>query len=248
LGELIGAIQSPTPRDEACVPVPGTERFIDLLEAPGGYEEHQQALAKLNFSITLADPSCANCPVVACSAGFTALTGYHSEDVIGKSCCLLEYAMPCGLPPGRACMACRALYTKSECGKWLSTDVPRLLVDERRNNPGQSLTNDEVIGVQTNTKKNGELFRCMFYLKEVELDEQRFIVGLQAPILEADFNPEEHNKALAFADEAELHHQTFARLSRNMDVAEQVLASHFWYSAGMRRQIAEEFDRGPLEL
>jgi len=205
LAELIGAIQSPTPSDEACVPVPGIERFNDLLEAPGGYEEHQEALAKLKFSITLADPSRADCPVVACSAGFTALTGYHSEDVIGKSCCLLEH-------------------------------------------PVQPLTNDEVIGVQTNTKKNGELFRCMFYLKEVELDEQRFIVGLQAPILDADFNPEEHDKDIAFADEAELHHQTFARLSRNMEITEQVLASQFWYSAGMRRQIAEEFDHGPLEL
>jgi len=41
-----------------------------------------------------------------------------------------------------------------------------------------------MICVQTNARKSGELFRNMFYLKQVELDEVHFILGLQAGLPE----------------------------------------------------------------
>lgn len=243
LGELIRAVQGPTPHDEAYVPC--SDRFLDLEEAPKGREAHERALATLSFSITLADPLHPDCPVVACSEGFTALTGYHTDDVIGKSCWLPERAVPCGLLHKRACVACRALCAASACGTWLSTDSGECLVDQLKDLQEQSLAAGEVVCVQTNAKSNGELFLCMLYLKQVELDNECFVLGLQAPIPDADINPEEHDQDAAFADE--IHHNTFTRLSRNMDVAEQVLASHFWYCAGMRRQIAEGFDQNPLQ-
>jgi len=139
-------------------------------------------------------------------------------------------------------MARRALYAASACGTWLSTAIPRYLVDAAKGhlgNLGQPLADGELVYVQTNAKKNGELFQCMWYLKQVELDDHHLVMGLQAQIPDADINPEETAQDAALADKAELHHQTFVRLSRNMDVAEQVLASRFWYCAGMRRQTAD---------
>jgi len=118
-------------------------------------------------------------------------------------------------------------------------------VDQLKDLQEQSLAAGEVVCVQTNAKSNGELFLCMMYLKQVELDNECFVLGLQAQIPDAEINPEEHDQVAAFADE--IHHNTFTRLSRNMAVAEQVLASHFWYCAGMRRQIAEGFDQNPLQ-
>lgn len=41
-----------------------------------------------------------------------------------------------------------------------------------------------MICVQTNARKSGELFRNMFYLKQVELDEAQYILGLQCGLPE----------------------------------------------------------------
>ena len=45
---------------------------------------------------------------------------------------------------------------------------------------GTSLVKGEIICARTTETKVGELFKNMFYLKQVELNEKPFILGLQA--------------------------------------------------------------------
>merc|ERR1719493_160185 len=91
--------------------------------------------------------------------------------------------------------------------------------------PWLNLPKGEIICVQTNARKSGELFRNMFYLKQVELDENSFILGLQAGL------PEEYEEQEEFMQDLEKKcQQAFGRLEENMSRIEQVLAQQFWYS------------------
>merc|ERR1712046_78734 len=81
------------------------------------------------------------------------------------------------------------------------------------------------ICVQTNARKSGELFRNMFYLKQVELDENSFILGLQAGV------PEEYDIDISMNELEAWCQSAFFRLEENMVAIEQVLAERFWYAA-----------------
>jgi len=98
--------------------------------------------------------------------------------------------------------------------------------------PWIELPRGEMICVQTNARKTGELFRNMFYLKQVELDENQFILGLQAGLTE-----DEDGEEMEMADLERICVQAFSRLDENMTTIERVLAGQFWYSAPMRRQV-----------
>jgi len=88
----------------------------------------------------------------------------------------------------------------------------------------------ELICIQTNAKKSGELFRNMFYLKQVELDDAPYIIALQAGI------PEEYGDDLSVQMVQEMCHDAWKGLAANMSTIEHVLASQFWFQAAMRRQ------------
>merc|ERR1719464_1699638 len=54
-------------------------------------------LYDLGFSVTVADPSQPDCPLVACSAGFTELTGYTVKEIVGRNCRFLLNGVPSNL-------------------------------------------------------------------------------------------------------------------------------------------------------
>jgi len=49
-----------------------------------------QAIRDMTCSVTLADPSQPDCPLIGCSAGFEALTGYSRTEVVGRNCRFLN--------------------------------------------------------------------------------------------------------------------------------------------------------------
>mmetsp|Transcript_63074 Transcript_63074/g.150324 ORF Transcript_63074/g.150324 Transcript_63074/m.150324 type:complete len:765 (-) Transcript_63074:105-2399(-) len=49
-----------------------------------------QAIRDMTCSVTLADPGRPDCPLIGCSAGFEALTGYTRAEVIGRNCRFLN--------------------------------------------------------------------------------------------------------------------------------------------------------------
>jgi hypothetical protein len=186
-------------------------------------------LYNLGFSVTVADPSQPDCPLVACSIGFTQLTGYTVQEIVGRNCRFLLNGVPSGLIDDEVRMKCRGFCLSSSQGEdWrgASEHLP-----DGVQKPWVDLPKGEMICVQTNARKSGELFRNMFYLKQVELDDQPYILGLQAGL------PEDYDEEVSLKDLQRRCQQAFGHLDENMAAIEQVLASQFWYSAPIRRQV-----------
>jgi hypothetical protein len=187
-------------------------------------------LYNLNFSVTLADPGQPDCPLVACSAGFTELTGYTLKEIVGQNCRFMLNGVPPNLIDEDTRVKCRALCVSSSKGEEYRGSFESL--PPGMQTPSVDLPRGELICVQTNARKSGELFRNMFYLKQVELDEKDFILGLQAGLPEEMMGPD-----CSFGDLQAKVITTFTRLEENMAHIQQVLAQQFWYSATMQRQI-----------
>eukprot|EP00440_Ansanella_granifera_P011193 gb/GFBE01012143.1/.p1 GENE.gb/GFBE01012143.1/~~gb/GFBE01012143.1/.p1 ORF type:complete len:260 (+),score=60.59 gb/GFBE01012143.1/:1-780(+) len=188
-----------------------------------------EELYELGFSVTVADPSKPDCPLIACSAGFTELTGYSVQEIVGRNCRFLLNGVPSNLIDESTRFKCRAFCMSSSQGEEYTGDSEQL--PEGLQKPWVELPKGEMICVQTNARKSGELFRNMFYLKQVELDEYQYILGLQAGL------PEEFELDQKIGDLEKKCQIAFSRLEENMTLIEQVLAQQFWYSAPMRRQL-----------
>jgi len=198
---------------------------------------HREALSSLKFPFTIADPSLPDCPLLACSVGFTALTGYSEHEIVGQNCRVLLKGVPHGLLDKKTRKVCRAMCRASARGQYLSMSVDRrCTIDLLKGCSKRSLAHGEVVCAQVNATKAGELFLCMMLLKQVFLKSRPFIVGLQARGPDPNFEPEVHDRDAQLAGQKRLHQQTFACLLENMRITEQVLSSEYWYCAGMRRQ------------
>lgn len=185
-------------------------------------------LCHLGFSITVADPSQPDCPLVACSAGFTELTGYSVQEIVGRNCRFLLNGVPQNLIDDGTRMRCRSLCMDSSQGREYTGEGHQLPAGLQK--PFFRLPKGEMICVQTNARKSGELFRNMFYLKQVQLDEKHFILGLQAGL------PEEFDLNMSLHDLENSCQLALFQLEENMTMMEHILAKEFWYSAPMRRQ------------
>jgi len=182
-----------------------------------------EEFSALDFSVTVADPSLPDCPLVGCSVGFTSLTGYTVSEIVGRNCRFLLNGVPNELVDNDSRRRCRAFSLSCGEGAMCMDPLGDMI-------SGMELPCGELISVQTNARKSGELFRNMFYLKMVELDGNSFILGLQAGL------PEEFDEK-DIAEIEEVCQGAFAKLDNNMAEIEQLLASQFWYSAPMRRQV-----------
>jgi hypothetical protein len=188
-------------------------------------------LLGLDFSVTVADPSQPDCPLVACSEGFSELTGYTLTEIIGRNCRFLLNGVPPQYIDESTRMKCRQYVNNSGDAAELehATAGDEHLPDNMKKQR-LSLCKGEMICVQTNARKTGELFKNMFYMKQVDLDEKLFVLGLQARL------PEEWETTMA-SNELEMYcRQTLKHLAKNMSAIESILSRQFWYSAAMRRQ------------
>jgi len=192
---------------------------------------HLDKFLGVEFSVTIADPNIPDCPLIACSIGFTKLTKYALEEIVGKNCRFLLQGVPDELIheetrfKSRAfCISAAEGYTEQEAGE----EVPEALKVEK---PCLTMGQGEVLCVQTNARKTGELFRNLFFMKTVDLDDAPFIIGLQAGLGEGyvDGGPESERLR-------QLCSQAFVDLNRNMGAIERVLSSQFRYSGAMRRE------------
>lgn len=184
----------------------------------------------LDFSVTVADPSQADCPLVACSIGFTELTGYGVDEIVGRNCRFLLNDVPQEFINEGTRMSCRSFCASvaqgeeyDGCAEMLPPGVGKAA------SPG--LPKGELLCVQTNARKDGCLFENMFYLKQVNLDDVEYIVGLQAGLPE---RPDDEAQLEILQDKCK---NAWAILDSNMAAIEQVLASQFWYQAPLRRQV-----------
>lgn len=183
----------------------------------------------LDFSMTIADPLQADCPLVACSTGFTKLTGYEMSEIVGRNCRFLVD----GIPPADTHESARKVTRHWIRNVQANPEVdapPHWLTDDRLELRKKSyVTDGELWCVQTNKKKSGELFQNFFFIKQVQLHGRPFLVGLQAAV---DDSVDPQIQADACANVYRLH-------TENMESMQTLLSSRFWYEATMRRQVKQ---------
>jgi len=174
--------------------------------------------SKLRFSFTIADPFAEGCPLVGCSTGFKDLCGYGMDDIVGHNCRFLVDPVPETLVDAktreRARKFCQCV-RDGEDYELSPEDVEPWMPEFNDGDNG-------IFCVQMNARKNGDLFRNMFFMKTVHLSDKAFIIGLQTELPESDVSV-----ALRIARR---------QLEENMAEVERVLASMFWFESSMRRQ------------
>jgi len=194
-------------------------------------------ICTLDFSLTIADPAKPDCPLVACSLGFTELTGYSLHEILGRNCRFLLNGVPEYCINQETRVQARAFCAMAADGIEYSQIVSN---PTKEDTPlwVRNLAKGELLAVQTNARKSGELFRNMFYLRMVELDDKQYVLGLQAGLDDAAGGDIEDVIETSFvAEDLEVQSEaTYRMLERNMDTIELILASQFWYSGSMRRQ------------
>lgn len=220
------------------VPTPSIEAFGHVWDANRSNqlqlvvdELDLDKMLGLDFSVTLADPGIPDCPLIACSVGFSQLTRYGLEEIVGKNCRFLLQGVPDHLidedtrfKSRQFCISAADGYAEQEPGE----EVPAALKADR---PTLTMGEGEVLCVQTNARKSGEFFRNLFFMKTVDLDDRPFIIGLQAGLGEGYVDGGAESEQLQKACS-----EAFVHLSRNMGAIERMLASQFRYSGAMRRQ------------
>lgn len=185
------------------------------------------SLLDLGFAFAMAVPWLEGCPLIACSKGFTTLSGFTMADTVGlRSEMLLE---PLDLRRGDA-MRCRwqdfVLAAKEGGFHMLSTaERPEWLPENRPFN--------ELISVQIGVRKDGTLFNSLLMMKIVGIgdfdEEQSYIIALQS-----ELTVEEVDKAVL------LRH--LDHLDNNMATVASVLGREFIVSGAMRRQEIDSDD------
>lgn len=53
-------------------------------------EQVVKMIEEMQYSISISDPDLPDCPLIACSEGFEALTGYSKEEAVGRNCRFLN--------------------------------------------------------------------------------------------------------------------------------------------------------------
>eukprot|EP00443_Scrippsiella_acuminata_P048640 CAMPEP_0115188564 /NCGR_PEP_ID=MMETSP0270-20121206/11076_1 /TAXON_ID=71861 /ORGANISM="Scrippsiella trochoidea, Strain CCMP3099" /LENGTH=564 /DNA_ID=CAMNT_0002601751 /DNA_START=66 /DNA_END=1760 /DNA_ORIENTATION=+ len=209
----------------------------------------RKELMDLDFPLVLADPSLQHCPLVLCSAGFSSLTGYQWQETLGRDLRFLFYDVPQDSVCRRASLEMERLCSAAAAGDYYPGGGSRGLAlfrglagDQERqrmlSGPEDILPEGELAYVHDIAAKTGRCVRCMFHLKQVELDDDMFVLCLQMKVPDPKDNPEEHDRYEVAENVEQRCRLAFARLAQNMDVAMQVLAAQFWISAAMRRQTA----------
>merc|ERR1712070_1133858 len=183
---------------------------------------------ELRFSVTVADPKAADHPLIACSAGFADLTGYSLPEIVGRNCRFLLNGVPASYINEETRMRsrdfCQCVFQGGEYENTYEVLPPGV------KSFGYGLPRGELICVQVNAMKSGELFRNMFYMKQVVLDGHAYILGLQAGI------PEQYEDGSGMEELQKKCELAWRRLGDHMTNIEMVLAARFWYTGSMRRQ------------
>lgn len=186
------------------------------------------ALAQIEFSFSIGDPTLPDCPLVGCSAGFSRLTGYSIQDILGVSCRILLNGVPPEMINQKAREWARELCATAKLGKQY-----RMPEEDREDwMPPGPFPKGEAFCVQTNARRDGTLFKNMFYMKQVELDDHPYILGLQGEMPEELLDQSDHNTTTKGM--GDVQRKTMSMLESSMDKVEVALARFFFYDAPIR--------------
>lgn len=133
-------------------------------------------LSDLEFSVSIADPSLDDCPLIAVSTGFHTLTGYSPEEVIGHNCRFLAYDVPEHLRSQETTERLRAFTKVAISGDPFS--VAELTVEAPSWAPDVATSNAACF-LRWNRRKDGELFQNLFLMRQIWVGSQAYVLALQ---------------------------------------------------------------------
>lgn len=169
-------------------------------------------------ALTISDPTQADCPIVACSAGVWDLSGFCTQEVVGRNHRFMEHHVPASMINQEAKRQTDKFCRVAQNGT-LYTDCSGVFPS------GVSLCGalpvGELVCVQTNLTKMGELFQNMSYMKQTWLDDAPYIVTLQATIRETNAGAGSPEQVRAECD------AVWNQLGGQMTLIEQVLSTRF---------------------
>ena len=106
-------------------------------------QEYGELIVGFEFSVTMADPMQADCPLIAVSHGFTSLTGYEAHEVVGTNCrFMIDY----------------------ENIDTTARERTREYIQECRTLMPEGKLPDDMLVEQSNVKKDGTTFRNGFLM------------------------------------------------------------------------------------
>jgi len=157
------------------------------------FKDFQSSLA-VPFSLSIADPMQVDCPLICCSTEFISLSGYSEQQIIGHNCRFLIEPVPQDLINMDMKQLVRdyisavrneEMFTVAPTMReaWMPASIGLIRrvgtywtgVDVRIDDGG-------LFCFQVNAKKNGSLFRNMFFLHQLDLFGHPYILGLQTQV------------------------------------------------------------------
>mmetsp|Transcript_15932 Transcript_15932/g.46062 ORF Transcript_15932/g.46062 Transcript_15932/m.46062 type:complete len:766 (-) Transcript_15932:472-2769(-) len=202
----------------------------------------RREITDIDFAMVIVDPSIQGCPIVACSAGFNDLVGCRRGEAVGRTWNHLRV----GVPPDRICprtsaemvhlcqVAAQNKYfcRQDGCGSALLRSYE------------DSLPEGELTCPQTIMTGLGRLARVALHLKQVELDEEMYVLGIVVGLPDCVEDGRQEDLAALpnglSRSAATARAIVFTQLRDDMFTALQVLSSQFWLSSPMRRQVARD--------
>lgn len=246
----------------------GSEHLLDLLEEAGANENSparsarkpnwrravsteqvspdgepnpvcKKELCELSVPFALFDPSQPGTPAVVCSAPLARL--------MDRTVCdgMIEGLALSGLLESlEEAEECRSLCEAAMQGMYHRSGRCPYGLAKKGSKIAQLLPEGELTCVDTSMQPR----ECMVHLKQVELDDRMYVVGLWARIpndaeakqlfQQENLLPTSEEAGWPSSRQEDRRLLAFLCLDEHMDSLVQVLASHFWFSAPMRRQTA----------
>jgi hypothetical protein len=156
------------------------------------------SLASLHFSVTIADPSTDECPIIARSSGFVKMCGCHFDEA-------LEYGghfLSSGIPDEGCEDIAQRKHTKDFLNAVKLGQVYRRPCEELEPWMPEGRPADELIVLQRDARKDGTYFDHVLYMKVFTLSSEvkPYVVGLHAEMSEGKTEISELVKNLAEID------------------------------------------------
>jgi len=185
----------------------------------------KKELCELDYPFAMFDPSKPGLPAVVCSAGLASFMDRPAPEGEIEGMVLREM-----IAELEVVEECKAFCEAAMRGEYHSSRLCSQGLARLGRGDWHPLAEGELVCIQAGTKRSGEQYESMVYLKQLELNDRMYVVCLQAHI------PDDVETA---ADPGEdCHRSSFRCLDERMDALLQTLAAHFWFSAPMRRQTA----------
>jgi len=171
------------------------------------------------FPTILVDASQPGLPILACNREFCRFSGYSAQELCGQPCFFMADAVPPNLVNDESSTTHNSL-SPTALRKQLRAPQISDGVNESMLSPV------EIAGTMEVTRKSGEPLRILLDMRQVELDDQPFVIGIEVEIAET----------LAAEDQDSDVDPAPSGLGVGMAKLEQLLAARYWYSAPLRRQ------------